>query len=777
MGGKTLGLSEGQRTVRGLMAGASASAIGVLLMLGCPTATAQVASAPAATSQGGLEEVVVTARRVEERQQTTPISVTSITANTLRELDITRINGLDSVTPNLVFTEGVANGTGLIVYIRGIGAISVAAYSDPPIGIYLDGVVQARPVGNAFDLPDVEHIEVLRGPQGTLFGRNTTGGAIAIYTKKPAQDFGGSASVSYGNYNEVDGSLTLDTGELWNSGWRAKATVDRHSFDGFITTPGRSAADANGYSRSLTASFAVSKSITDDFTLDNRMFIDQVEAKPAFQVVTANAAATAFFNKSAARGGPPAVISRSPLDLNYLDPRTQYDPSAAAWGDTLTLAYDLNQYVTLKSITGYRSLVQSQTGQLGGSAIVGPVGNINNIVPFEFVTPTDSVIQDQESEEFQATGAIGSFTYVGGLYYFHETINENQRTVSGTVLASGLGALTDATITYTLPSTSYAIYGNGSYKPEIFDQKLEVSGGVRYTYDEKQEYAVRRQVGLAPQGPQIQDKNWHDIGYSASLNYQWTDDIMTYFRAASSYRAGGFNPSQIGVPAFNPETATTYEAGFKTEFFDRHFRFNGAGFKTYYDNLQINQRNAQTAVSIVVNAGQATFTGFELEGTAIVADGLQFDSSVGYVDPEYQQYLFKDASGNPVNIASLARFPVVSKWTYNIGAQYKTPMTPIGVITTRVNYSFQSSHYFQPVDSLAPNNAANPSGDLENLKASVTLSELPIPEGRLKNAKVEAFGDNLLDHRYLLLFVDFGSYGTASFNRPRSYGVRLSADF
>jgi iron complex outermembrane receptor protein len=774
MGGKRLETSKKYLTAHGLMAGASVSAIMTLMTLAPSIATAQ--TAPSADS-GRLEEVVVTARRVEERQQTTPISVTSITANTLKDLDINRINGLDSVTPNLVITEGVANGTGAIVYIRGIGAISVAAYSDPPIGIYVDGVVQARPTGNAFDLPDVEHIEVLRGPQGTLFGRNTTGGAIAIYTKKPAQEFGGSASVSYGNYNEVEGSFVVDTGEIANSGWRAKAAVDRHSYDGFVTTPGRSAADSNGYSRSLTASFAVSKDITDNFTLDNRMFLDQVEAKPAFQVTAITPAAAAFFNQSAARGGPPAVISREPLDLNFVDPRTNFDPSAAAWGDTLTLNYEVADYLAFKSITGYRSLVQSQTGQLGGSFVVGPVGTPTNIVPFEFATPTDSVIQDQESEEFQATGTLGSFSYVGGLYYFHETINENQRTVSGAVLANGLGALTDATITYTLPSTSYAIYGNGSYKPEYFDQKLELTGGLRYTYDEKQEYAVRQQVGLPFQGPQIQDKNWHNLGWSASLNYQWTDDIMTYFRASSAYRAGGYNPSQIGVPAFNPETAETYEIGFKSEFFDRHLRLNGAGFKTYYDDLQINQRNAQTAISIVVNAGKATYTGFEFEGTAIVAEGLQFDGSVGYVDPEYQQYLFKDANGNPVNIANMARFPVVSKWTYNIGGQYKTPATPIGVITTRLNYSFQSSHYFQPVDSLAPNNAANPSGDLENLKASVTLSDMPLPENRLKNIKIQAFADNLLDHRYLLLFVDFGSYGTANFNRPRSYGVRLSADF
>ncbi len=776
MSGKTLGLSGARRAGRGLGMGISMTAM-TMLMAFSPSAAFAQAEAQSTASQG-LEEVVVTARRVEERQQSTPISVTAITASTLQDLDIHKISGLDAVTPNLVFTEGVSNGTGTIVYIRGIGAISVSAYSDPPIGIYIDGVVQARPVGNAFDLPDIEHVEVLRGPQGTLFGRNTTGGAIALYTKKPAEEFGGSALFSYGNFNEIEGALSVDTGDIAGSGWKARVSVDRHVYDGFVETPGRDAANSFGYSRSVTGSFAVSKNVTDNFTIDNRMFIDQVAAKPAFQLTAATPAALAFFNQSAARGGPPVIISKSPLDISYVDPRNAFDPTASDWGDTLTLAYEVNDALNLKSITGYRSLTQSQTGQLGGSAVVGPVGSPTNIVPFEFVTPDDSVIDDQVSEEFQATGKIGDFNYVGGLYYFHEKINENQRTVAGSILANGLGALTDATITYTLPSTSYAAYGNVGYKPSYFDDKLEVTAGLRYTYDEKQETAVRKQVGLALQGPQFQDKNWDNLGYSVSLNYQWTDDIMTYFRASSAYRAGGFNPSQIGAPAFDPETATTYEAGFKMEFLDRHYRINAAGFKTDYSNLQINQRNAQTATSIVVNAGQATYSGFEVEGTAIVAEGLQFNASAGYVDPEYQQYLFKDANGNPVNIANVARFPVVSKVTYNMGVQYRMPPLPIGVLTTRLNYEFQSSHYFQPVDSLAPNNATNPSGDLENLKASVTLSDIPLSDSsRLKNAKIEAYADNLLDHRYLLLFVDFGSYGAASFNRPRSYGVRLSADF
>ncbi len=769
------------RTLRGPLAVG-----GLLFTLG--HASGQVGP-PAAQAAGApsdqLSEIVVTARRVEERQQATPISVTSVSADTLKALDITKLAGLDNVVPNVTITEGVANGMGAIVYIRGIGAISVAAYSDPPVSIYIDGVVQARPTGNAFDLPDVDHIEVLRGPQGTLFGRNTTGGAVAIYTKKPAPVFGGFAEIGYGNYNEVIADLVLNTGELFHSGWLAKLVFQLHDYDGWVNTPGRSRSDWFGYYRSKAGSFSLSKQVGDDFTIDNRAFIDYERDKPAYQLTIVTPTAAAVFGQSASLGGPPLIVSGHPLDINYQDPRNLYDPSASSWGDTLTLTYDVNDYLSLKSITGYRSLTQSQTGQLGGSFLLGRVGTTLanlKVMPVEYNTPLDSVIEDQESEEFQATGRVGAFNYVAGLYYFHETINEDQFTnipLLSTALPIGphVSGFTSALITYTLPSTSYAAYANVGYRPAFFDDKMELTGGVRYTLDQKDETAHRVLVGAAPITPQMQSQTWHNVGWSASANYQWTGEIMTYARGSSAYRAGGYNPAQVPAPPFAPETAKQVEAGFKTEWFDHRVRLNGAGFKTFYDNLQISQRNAQSGITYVINAGSATFTGFELEGEAVLGGGLRLNGSVGYVDAEYQTFIQKDSHGNPINLASVAKFPMVAPWTFNIGGQYQAPETAIGVLTGVVNFAFQSTHVFAPLDSLAPNNEANKSGEIRNLKASLILSELPITTGVLKDVKVEAYADNLLNNRYILSGPDLGTYATGAFNRPRSYGVRLSADY
>jgi iron complex outermembrane receptor protein len=762
--------------MRALLSGAATFAIGAGVGLSAP-AFAQQGDQPAASVGGDhLEEVVVTARRVEERQQATPIAVTSLSAATLKDLAISKIDGLDQVTPNLVVEEGVSNGMGQIIYIRGIGAVSVASYSDPPVSVYIDGVIQARPVGNAFDLPDVEHVEILRGPQGTLFGRNTTGGAVSITTKKPAEDFGGSIIFGYGNYNETTASIVLNTGEIGNSGVYAKATFQDHSYDGWINTPGRSASDAFGYERSKSGSFSVTKAFGDDFTLDNRISVDQQDAKPGYQLVIASAAVQTVLNNSVASGGPPAVIAPRPLDFEYVDPRDAFDPYGAAWGDTLILNYDVTDYFHLKSITGYRALSERQSGQLGGSYIAGPVGALGHNVPIEYDTPTDYVTQDQESEELQATGILGEFNYVAGLYYFHESINESQHT-SIPVFGTPLTTLVDRQLVYATPQTSYAGYFNTGYKPHFLDDKLEITAGVRYTVDNKAEQTEQIQNGVL-QGPQSQKDSSYNIGWSTSVSYQWTDDLMTYVRASSAYRAGAYNPSVIPSPEVHPEHATTVEVGLKSEWFDHRARLNLAAFHTDYADLQLSQRDAANGITYLVNAGQATYEGFEAEGEAILGYGFSLNGTLGAVYPTYQIFdASTTAAGVPINSANLAHFTLVSKYTWNIGGEYKTPESEFGEFAFRANYAFQSSRNTALLDSTSPNAHLFPSGDQEDLKISVTWSDLPIKTGGLENLRLQFYGDNMTDHRYIVQFVDLGTYAVANYNRPRSYGGRLTADF
>jgi iron complex outermembrane receptor protein len=778
-----------------LMSGGSALAIfsAMATLAGIPQ-TAQAADTAAAV---GLEEVVVSARRVDENLQKTPLSVTAISSDALKNMNITRIQELGSVTPNLVIRDAASNGMGTIAYLRGIGSISVQVLGDPPINIYVDGVVRPRPTGNAFDLPDVSRVEVLRGPQGTLFGRNTTGGAIALYTKEPTEEFSGSLSTSYGKDNEIDSSIVVNTGTLGDTGIRSKVTFQHHTRDGWIDTPGRSADSSPGYQRTTSGSFTLAADPSDNLSVTNTLYFDKIRSLTAYQLVFANAQLLTAFSNSPNVGGPPIIIGSTSLDRYYTDPRRRNDPFATSWGNTLNIAYDVNESLTIKSITGLSGMIQKQTGALGGSMLHGNIlrpGGTTTTGPINTVTTNNSNRQTQFSEELQASGTIGEFSYTAGLYYFMEDIYENLTTVTPAfVAASNAFNLTTLDRDYTPKTNSYAGYANLSYKPAAMDDKLEINGGIRYTNEKKSitrdSLTTTTSAGVTNNTPaQSLSKSWDNVGWTGSVSYQWTPDIMTYFRGSSAFRAGSYTAVPNTAPV-DPEKATGIEAGFKSETFDNRFRLNGAFFKTWYDNLQISQRNAATSVSVTVNAGKATFTGFDLEGTALLGNGFEINGTVGYVDPKYKQYLFVSSAGVPVNIAQYGRFPLVARWTWNIGGQYTAPATSIGVLSARLDYSQQSSYVFQPVGvipagvvqagalTLSPNNDTQKSGKAKNLRMNLALSEIPVGTDTLQNVKIQLYADNLTNHRYRLSGVDFGTYATAAFNRPRSYGVKLSADF
>lgn len=783
-----------------LMNGASLLAVGFAAMA---VLAPQQAARAADTASVGLEEIVVSARRVDENLQKTPLSVTALSADTLKSMNITRIQELGSVTPNLVIRDAASNGMGTIAYLRGIGSISVQSLGDPPINIYVDGVVRPRPTGNAFDLPDVERVEVLRGPQGTLFGRNTTGGAIAMYTKAPTESFGGSVAAAYGENNEVNTSLVVNTGTLGDTGIRSKVTFQHHTRDGWINTPGRSASDSAGYQRTTAGAFTLAADPTDQLSITNTLYFNKINSLTAYQLVFASPAALNAFNTSPGLGGPPVIINSQPLDVFYTDPRRRNDPYATTWGDTLNIAFKANEHLTIKSITGVSGMIQKQTGQLGGSMLFGAVNRGSGVTrsePVSTMTANNSNRQTQFSEELQASGSFGEFSYTGGLYYFMEDIFENLETITPTVPSTIPVApavptytLTDLNRNYTPQTNSYAGYANLSYKPAALDEKLEVNGGIRYTKEKKtitrNSVTTSSSLGVTNNTPdQSLSKSWDNVGWTGSVSYQVMPDVMTYVRGSSAFRSGSYT-AVPGTPPVDPEKATGVEAGFKSETFDNRLRFNGAFFKTWYDNLQISQRNAATSVSITVNAGKATFTGFDLETTGILGHGFQVNGSLGYVKPKYKQYLFLNSVGVPTNIAPYGRFPLVARWTWNIGGQYTADPMSAGVFSARIDYSQQSSYVFQPVGvipagivqagalTLSPNNDTQKSGKAKNLRVNLSLSEIPVGTDTLENVKIQLYGDNLTNHRYRLSGVDFGTYATASFNRPRSFGVRLSADF
>jgi len=764
-----------------------------------------------------LGEVLVTARRVNENVQTTPVSVSAVSLQQIQDLNITRLENIQKLAPNLTVVANGPSSVAPMLYLRGIGSPSVALYSEPPVALYVDGVYTPRPTSAAFDIPDMHNIEVLRGPQGTLFGRNTTGGAILITTEAPRHELGGTLSGSYGSDNDVLGSLVVHTGDIGPGGkLRAKVVLQDHERDGWVKFPNLPKEQWGGSLHAKSAGLTVAADIADHLSAEGSLNYSSLRSAVGFQTLAANANAILYFNQSPSFGGPPLIIGTTPQDLVYRDPRLlKNQASIRNFGDRLTLTWDGGEALQLKSITGYSWIHQDLTGQLGGSSVLGRVNilGVTTIAPImTHVTPTEPGRQNQFSQEFNLTGTQGDFSYVAGLYYFHEKVSETVRTLQMNTPTSAafVATVTDRSVSYGEATKSYAGYGQISYKPHQFDDKLELTAGVRWTKDKKtliSETAATSSAtglttitgtstatglpaaGLTGIQPSTAADDWTNTGWSASVSYQVLPSIYTFFRASSAFRSGGFNAISTNSPGYGPEKAVSYEGGVKSEWFDKRLRINASGFHTNYTDLQITQfigppRNT----TFITNAGSAKYDGYEVEAQAILGGGFSADANYGYTFPKFKEYLI-GASPLPAlcattpldpscfqNVAGVARHSFLSKQSIHVGVQYESPPTGIGVVTLRSDFSYKSSFLFSSLDLLSPNNTKVRSGIDRNLSARIILSEIPTGHDNLK-VKLQVFGDNLTNNRFIVEAVDFSTTMNGIFNRPRNYGVILTAEF
>ena len=764
----------------------------------------------AANAQGGISDIVVTARRTEERLQDVPVSVTALSGEFLDKQNMQDISSVPQFTPNLSILPQPSSVSGASIYIRGIGNQEPSSVAEQGVGIYLDGVYVARSAGAIFDLVDMERIEVLRGPQGTLFGRNTIGGAVQLVSRKPKDDFHTEIKAGYGRFQDWFVRGRVDTGYLLGSVLKASVTAMHHERDGFIDNrlapdpqdPGALNTDAVmvGVEADLGA-------LTANYTFD---YNDREVTPNLEHVVAARSDIVSYFSQSASLGGDPFLLDTGPvrsiLQAPFTDRfgRARFDARGKVWGHGLTLAYEVGDGLTLKSITGYRRFFQDTILNLTGQ------GNLRGVV-YDPTSPTRSSVQPvylfggynapqrqrQFSQELQALGTIGDFNYVVGLYHFYEKGSENNVQALTIPLppaflsAFGISQPDIDTIVANSPglgqigvnlfpnqafggtAKSDAIFGQVSWKPASLDGRLELTGGLRYTSDKKT-IVLRGDVN-----PEVRGRaKFDNVSWLASASYKFAPDIMGYARVSTGYRSGGLNPRTSSLNEFKPEKVRAYEAGLKADLFDRHLRLNLAAFLTEYSDMQIQQFAAGTggATSLIVNAGKAQIRGVEAELTVKPVEGITFDGSVGYTDPKFKEFLFRDPTTNSlIDIADEARLPQSSKVTAHAGLEYSVPVG-IGTFTARTDYSYRSSIYFFAVDRSTPFNQEIHSRPDHNLKARLSLSDVNVGGGTMEFG---VWGDNLTNDKNIDFGIDWGSlgFGTASFKRPRTYGIDAKISF
>lgn len=737
----------------------------------------------AATS--GVADIIVTARKKAESLQNVPLSITGIGAEEIAERDISSIASIDALAPS-VFIKAAAGPTtsGVVANIRGIGGSDSTGVSDYPIAMYIDGVLMSRPNALLFDMVDLERIEVLRGPQGTLFGRNTTGGAINIFTKAPAKSFGIQEKLTLGTDELFKSRTTLDTGEWGESGISAKVAYSHEQKGGYVKNRLKDGTADPGQRNGESGFLAIHGDVSSSFRFDIRADVTSARNAPmSQQLAVIDPLQYQYFSQSASLGGDPFVVENKYSDKVTV--ASQPRGKQTIWGTSLTMEYDVSPALTLKSITGYRSFKESQTVNNGGQGVLmGRLldGSIGRVYMFDYPDPARAR-DHQFTQELQAVGKVSDFDYVVGLYFFdqkYSSVTTQHFTYvvpfSDTdIRGSNLVNFRD----YTTRAKSYAAFTQVSWKPSAIDG-LELTGGLRYTHDKK-ELAQANYYNGAALVPGLGKNSWNNLSWLGSATYRFSPELLAYARVSTAYRAGGFDAGGSGNPnSYNPEKAMSYEAGIKTDLLDRRLRLNLSGYITDYKDLQISQFTAGSngGGNRTVNAGKVTFSGFEAEVTAVLSDSLTLDGSVGYVHPKYKSYLYRDPKTDLlINVADEVQLAHVSKKTARIGGVWNIANWDDAALSLRVDYSYKSSAPTFPLDRVNPFNPYIRRTAENELTARLTLKDITLSNG-LK-MMVQVYGENLLNEKRTISAVDFGSLGfaTRTWGPTRQGGVTVTVSY
>ncbi len=709
--------------------------------------------AAAAAQESGLEEIVITAERRSANLQDTPIAVTALTESALDSFGVAVINDLAALVPNLTATTGPQGSGDANFFIRGVGQLDFNVTNDPGVGLYVDGVYFARTIGAALDSGDIAQIEVLRGPQGTLFGRNTLGGVVSATTKKPELGtFGGSLNGVYGERErrEVEGAFNAPLGD--------KAAIRIGGFmrfqDGFAYNPTQQTDTGLTDRRGARAAFKLepTSKLTIDLSAD--WTLDKSNQAPSVLLAISD-----------------SILGLVPADTasQVQDPDnfyTTYQSASSksrneATGATLTLTYDLGG-ATLKSISAYRTLDGLSEGDFDGTSYA----------IYDQVAVTD---QSQFSQELQISGTAGRLDYLAGLYYFAESADQ----VLDLCYSPGLGVPTTAGTPCSSwvqgsdqETKSYAGFGQVRYN---VTNTVSLTAGGRYTFEEKDIIANHYFDFVNFTVPIVTDlvdsADFEKFTPKLGVEYKPNTDLLVFASYAQGFRSGGFNGRIISsaaqtvdnsVPSYDPDTNDTYELGFKSDLIDSRLRLNGTLFYSAYKDIQQSISDAVVGFRIA-NAGDADLYGFEIEATAVPIEPLRLSASVGYTNSEFKNVpsTVGDNNGNVL--------PFSPEWTLAFAADYRFALGALGSITPHIDYRWQSDQYFTAANS-----------PLELQEGYGLLGTRVSWADANDKFTVSVFGLNITDEEYYTFGQDtLANQGvaTAYLGKPSEWGVSAGVKF
>ncbi|MCB1555037.1 MAG: TonB-dependent receptor [Xanthomonadales bacterium] len=688
-----------------------------------------------------LGEVTVTARKREETIQDVPVAVTAYTQEALDVLNVEDIGDLDALVPNLTIYAARGSSSTVTAYIRGVGQADPLWGVDPGVGIYLDDVYVARPQGALLDVFDVERIEVLRGPQGTLYGKNTIGGAIKYVSAPLEEDFYGRGSITLGNYNQLDvkGNLNAPVGD----GWVARVAVASLSRDGYgenINT------DQEVWDKEILAARGTLGFVGNpDFymRLSADWMDDKSGVRPA-QMLAPNPFA-------------PGVL---PLDDRY-DVRNGMPNinNTSISGAALTLGWNLGEAWALKSVTSYR---ESDTEtNIDFDTLPNPIADVKAFYN-----------DHQLSQELQLNyDNAGDFRGVAGVYWFDGR-------AGGQVLNNFFNAIFGDT-QGTVDTESVAVYGEGTW--DLTDQ-WSLTAGARYTTEKKTADVLN--IGYTdgtfstPSGAIAADfrdsKTFDAFSPKISVDYKLSDDTLLYALASRGFKSGGFNirAQATAVPRsrepFDDETVTSFEIGAKNAFLDGRMFLNLAYFYNDYEDIQLSifteipNSDPPAFFGDFTNAGAGTVQGIELEYQMNFTDSFRLQGNLAWLDAEYDEFI---SAG--VDVADSQKFTNAPEFSGAVTGLFDHDLGDNGTLTTRLTYSYQSSVY--PTTDLSE---AIKQDGYGLLSAGLIWQTRGAWRFALE-------GNNLTDKEYRTTGYNIGALGilTGFYGAPRTYSVTATYEF
>jgi len=775
--------------------------------------------------------IIVTANKRDENIQEVPVAISAITEEQLELTGFNDITDISAFAPNLSVSPGTNNPTSSVVAIRGISAGGDESLTiDQSIATYVDGVYLGRSGASIPFAADVEAVEVLRGPQGTLFGRNSTGGAVSFKLRRPTDEADIDFELGYGNQDTRKGMIRLNSGNVAGDNLRFLLTYVHEQNDGYVDNlltqgddndPG--ANNLDGVRVAMEADIGLAGSIYYSFD-----YSDYNTVAPAFQTTITSPTVSGFLANASTAEGCTLDFGFERRDELCLDDTSNVE--AKVYGHTLKLENDFGPAI-LRSTTGYRSWRNEiLSSELDGFAeITGPAfsnatlfnslpaGLIAPIVgaqaaPFVAAAPVPSITsslfdasldrkQDQLSQELEiVSNTDGPFNWVVGGFYFYEKSEEFSRQRAGFVLdvdqilrfnpnfgplgpllANALSPDTRfrllenvSEISYQTTGESFAIYGQGEYRFGAFEQ-AGITVGLRYTWDEK---TIKQTAPFT---------NFGEVDFSeptghVTLDYRLTDTINTYVKAARGYRSGGFNVRTQQDP-FEPEILWSYEAGLKTQFWDNRIRLNLAGFYAEYTDQQISQPVSNPGGGgfgvVTVNAGETHYNGIEADFMFEPIDGLMFNGAVGYVDRDFVRYPLTLADGTVIDISDEVLSEVnTPNLTANAAVQYQFFLENDAFVLARVGATYEGDHFFFTTPQTSTFARELESSARTLVDAQLRVGDIPLGFGD-SHAFVQIYAKNIFDVEYEERGIDYGALGFGGFyfGRPRTYGISIGASF